>query len=98
MAVIWGSALSEYAVRIPTTPILILRFPDGDVEHRTTRGELPVGTVLRSRGALWRVREYDGTAAFLEEAEPQPGPAGSPVITADPIGDMPLTFEILTEV
>ncbi len=43
------------------------------------------------------MREYDRKAAFLEEAEPQPGPAGSPLITADLIGDTPLTFEILTE-
>jgi len=40
------------------TPILLLRFPDGDVEYRSTRGELSVGAVIRSRGAKWRVREY----------------------------------------
>jgi len=83
---------------IPSTPILILRFPDGDVEYRSTRGELPVGTLIRARGTLWRVRRYDGDAAFLEEAEPQPGSAGAPIVIPDPLGgDTPLTLEVLTE-
>ena len=36
---------------MPDTPIILLRFPDGDVEYRSTGGELPVGVLVRSRGA-----------------------------------------------
>ena len=76
-----------------------MRFPDGDVEYRSTRGELPVGTQVRSRGSVWRVREFSGSAAILEpvESEDLAGPAGGSVITPGPLGDKPLTFEILTE-
>jgi hypothetical protein len=57
-----------------------------------------VGTLIRARGTLWRVRRYDGDAAFLEEAEPQPGPAGGAIVIPDPFGgDAPLTVEVLTE-
>jgi hypothetical protein len=83
---------------MPQTPILILRFPDGDAEHRSTRGELPVGTLVRSRGTLWRVRRFNGTAAYLEKAESQPGPAGGPAVVLNPLGDSPLTVEVLAEV
>jgi hypothetical protein len=83
---------------IPTTPILLLRFPDGDVEYRSTRGELPVGSLVRTRGTLWRVREYNGEAAYLEVAEAPPGPAGGPVVIPDPLGDTPLTLEIVPAV
>ena len=84
-------------MNIPTTPILILRFPDGDVEHRTTRGELPIGTLLRTRGALWRVRSTTGKRRSSRKPNRNRVPPGVPLITADLIGDTPLTFEILTE-
>jgi hypothetical protein len=80
---------------------MILRFPDGDVEYRSTRGELPVGTLVRARGALWRVRSFSGRAALLESAE-QPvdgdGAVGGPVVIPTPLGDQPLALEILSEV
>jgi hypothetical protein len=79
---------------------MILRFPDGEVEYRSTRGELPVGTLVRARGALWRVRSFSGRAALLESAE-QPdsdSAAGGPVVIPTPLGDQPLTLEILSEV
>ena len=84
---------------IPTTPILILRFPDGDVEYRSTRGDVPVGTLVRSRGGLWRVRQHtESGAAILESAEePAQGAARGPVVIPDPLGDKPLIVEILVE-
>ncbi len=84
---------------IPTTPILILRFPDGDVEYRSTRGEFPIGTLVRSRGSLWRIRQHtESGAAILESAEePTQGAAGGPVVIPDPLGDKPLILEILAE-
>jgi len=82
------------------TPILLLRFPDGDVEYRSTRGELSVGAVIRSRGAMWRVREYVRDAALLEPADPPavdgaPTPRGLTVVPTG-LGEEPLTVEILT--
>jgi hypothetical protein len=56
-----GTALS--------TAILILRFPDGDIEHRTTQRELPIGALVRARGTTWRVKSYSHESAFLEPAE-----------------------------
>ena len=82
---------------MPDTPILILRFPDGDVEWRSTQSELPVGAKVRARGTLWRIREYsDGGAAVLEVFEvPGVGTPGSPAVNPTPIGDQPLTVEVL---
>ena len=89
---------------IPTTPILLLRFPDGDVEYRTTRGELPLGALIRSRGPTWRIRRYDGETAFLEPAEDGTGAAsaagasGGAGVLPLTLGDEPLTVEVLAEV
>ena len=82
---------------MPDTPILVLRFPDGDVEWRSTRGELPIGARVRARGCLWRIREYaDSGAAILESADVDGvGTAGSPAVNPSPIGDEPLTVEVL---
>jgi hypothetical protein len=54
---------------------------------------------VRTRGTLWRVREFtDSGAAILEEAQqPVEGAAQGPVVIPDPLGDKPLTFEILAE-
>jgi hypothetical protein len=89
----------EYAVYIPATPILTLRFPDGDVEYRSTRGELPIGALVCSRGSLWRVRAHTQTgAAILEPAEPPAeGAPGGPVVIPSALADTPLTLEILAE-
>lgn len=82
---------------MPDTPILILRFPDGDVEYRSTRGDLPIGAQVRSRGCLWRIREFTATgAAILEAAEvPGQGTPGGRMVNPTPIGDEPLTVEVL---
>ena len=83
--------------RIPTTPILLLRFPDGEVEWRSTRGELPIGTLLRSRGALWRVRDFDGEAVLLEEASADDQFMHGPVVKPSPLGDEPTLLETVIE-
>jgi hypothetical protein len=82
---------------MPTTPILGLRFPDGDIEYRSTRGELPIGAQVRARGCLWRVREYgENGIAILESAEvPGQGTPGSRTVNPTPIGDEPMTIEVL---
>ena len=82
---------------MPDTPILILRFPDGDVEWRSTREELPIGARVRARGCLWRIREYaDSGAAILEPAEVSGvGTSGGRTVNPSPIGDEPLTIEVL---
>ena len=83
----------------PSTAILILRFPDGDVQHRTTRAELPIGARVRTRGTDWRVRTYDESGAAILEAVPAAtGAAGGPVVIPDALGDKPLTVEVLAEV
>ncbi len=83
---------------MPGTPILILRFPDGDVQYQSTRGELPVGTKIRARGTFWRIREYAaGGAAILElfEVLGGQGTPGSRTVNPSPIGDEPMTIEVL---
>jgi hypothetical protein len=68
--------------------ILTLRFPDGDVELRWNAGELPVGVLVRSRGALWRVSRYDeGGAVILEPASPEDQAYHGPVVKPTPLGD-----------
>jgi len=80
---------------MPHTPIVLLRFPDGDVEWRSTRRELPTGVLVRSRGALWRVRDYDGDAVILEEASLEDQASHGPVTTPTPIGDRPVLLETI---
>ena len=47
---------------------------------------------------MWRVREFNGDAAYLEEAEAQAGPVGGPLVIPDALGDTPLTVEMLPAV
>jgi hypothetical protein len=84
---------------MPETPILGLRFPDGDVEYRSTSGELPIGAQVRARGTLWRISEYgENGTAILESAEvPGEGTAGGRTVNPTPIGDEPMTVEVLVE-
>jgi hypothetical protein len=81
-------------------PILILRFPDGDVEHRSTPRELTVGTRIRARGTLWRVTARTGNAVHLEPYEEEavdgaPTPTVSTIVPTA-LGDEPLIIEILS--
>jgi hypothetical protein len=80
--------------------VLLLRFPDGDVEYRSTLGDIVEGTRIRARGSSWRVRSINGLTVTLEAvgtAAPDGASAG-PVVVPDPLGDKPLTLEILAEV
>lgn len=81
------------------TPILILRFPDGDVEHRSRFEEFPVGTLVRARGCVWRVDAHERGAVCLEIAETpdSDGAPTGPVVTPTAFEDRPLTVEILVE-
>jgi len=88
---------------MPGTPILVLRFPDGDAEYRSTRAELPLGALVRARGR-WRVRSYEEGAAVVELDAPSSqdavgGAAAGPSFSAlpTPLGDTPLTLEVLAE-
>ena len=83
---------------MPDTPIVLLRFPDGDVEYRSTQGELPVGVLVRSRGALWRVRAHERGAVILEEASLEDQASHGPVTTPTPIGDRPVLLETIITV
>ena len=67
--------------------ILRLRFPDGDVELRWNTPELPVGVLVRSRGALWRVRSNEGGAVILEPASPEDQAPHGPVVKPTPLGE-----------
>ncbi len=78
---------------------LRLRFPDGDVEIRWTSDALPVGVLVRSRGALWRVKRYDERGnVVLDVASPrdqaQYGPVGKPT----PLGEDSILLETIVEV
>ena len=68
-------------------PTLTLRFPDGEVEYRMSAIELPVGVLVRSRGALWRVSRYEGGAVILEPASPGDQARHGPVVRPTPLGD-----------
>jgi hypothetical protein len=82
---------------MPGTPILLLRFPDGEAEWRSSRGELPIGTLVRSRGVLWRVRDYDGEAVLLEEASLEDQIMRGPIVKPSPLGDEPTLLETIIE-
>jgi hypothetical protein len=68
-------------------PILRLRFPDGDVELRWSNKELPVGVLVRSRGALWRVSSSDERGVILEPASPEDQARFGPEVKPTPLGE-----------
>jgi hypothetical protein len=92
------TALGSRLLVLLTTPIHTFRFPDGDVEHPSTADEVPVGTLIRSRGTLWRVSRLEGSSVFLDAADPLHGPAGGSGVTPTPLTDEPPKFEVVTEV
>jgi len=80
--------------------VLLLRFPDGDVEYRSTLADVVEGTRVRARGTSWRVRSINGLTVTLEAIDTMApdGASAGPVVVPDPLGDKPLTLEILAEV
>jgi len=72
----------------PKQSILRLRFPDGDVEIRWTAIDLPVGVIVRSRGALWVVKSSNGHSVTLEPAPTDAqAPLGAPAPKPDAISE-----------
>jgi len=66
--------------------ILRLRFPDGEVQIRWTAAELPVGVIVRSRGALWVVKSSNEHSVVLDPAPPDAqAPLGAPAPKPDTI-------------
>ena len=83
---------------MPDTPIVVLRFPDGEVEWRSTPGELAIGTLVRARGALWRVKESDGRTVVLVEASHEDQAKHGPAMKPSPLGDEPFLLETVIEI
>ena len=78
--------------------ILRLRFPDGDVEIRWTSKTLPVGVLVRSRGALWRVSSSDGETVILEPASAEDQAAHGPATKPTPLGENSVFLEAIGEI
>ena len=78
--------------------ILRLRFPDGDVEIRWTNTKLPVGVLVRSRGALWRVSRADDHAVVLKPASVEDQAPHGPVVKPTPLGEDSIFLETVSEV
>lgn len=78
--------------------ILRLRFPDGEVEIRWTSKQLPVGVLVRSRGALWRVSSSDGSAVVLQPASREDQAAHGPVIKPTLLGEGSVLLETIVEI
>jgi hypothetical protein len=80
---------------VPSTPIAKIRFPDGDVEYRTTRSALEVGARIRSRGVVWRVTGYDGSTVLVVRDESISVAPSIDQALPYPLGVEPPTIEIL---
>jgi hypothetical protein len=79
--------------------ILRLRFPDGDVELRWNTYPLPVGVLVRSRGALWRVSRHDDRGAvILEVASPEGSAQYGPVVKPTPLGEESILLETIVAI
>ena len=77
--------------------MLKLRFPDGDVEIRWTHNHPSVGTLVRSRGALWRVARDAGGVLFLETASADDQAQYGPVVKPTPLGEDSVLLETIVE-
>jgi hypothetical protein len=78
--------------------ILRLRFPDGEVEIRWGSKDLPVGVLVRSRGAVWRVSRHEEGAVILEAASLEAQASHGPVVKPAPLGDEPIFLETIIEI
>ena len=75
-----------------------MRFPDGGSEYRSEAEiELNVGSRVRARGCTWRVTKLEPNSVFLERVDDEPA-GGLPSSLPMPLGDDPLTVEVLSEV
>ena len=60
-----------------------------------------MGTLIRTRGTVWRVRELLGVVVVLESPEtesgdPATGTPGVRSINPSPLGEEPLTIDVLS--
>lgn len=78
--------------------VLRLRFPDGTVAIRWTGRELPVGVLVRSRGALWRVVASQPGRVVLAPASHEDTAQHGPTMKATPLGDEPVLLERMLEI
>jgi hypothetical protein len=78
--------------------ILRLRFPDGEVEIRWGSKDLPVGVLVRSRGAVWRVSRHEEGTVILEAASLEAQASHGPVVKPAPLGDEPIFLETIIEI
>ena len=81
----------------PEPSILKLRFPDGDVELRWTTNDLPVGVLVRSRGALWRVRSNQDSIVVLDAASAEDAAQHGPITKPSPLGENSVFLETIVE-
>ena len=75
--------------------ILRLRFPDGEVEIRWTDEELPLGVLVRSRGAVWVVKESRDGSVRLEPAPSEVQAQHGPVVKPDALGEDSVFLETI---
>jgi len=75
--------------------ILRLRFPDGEVQIRWTDKELPVGVLVRSRGAVWVVKDARDGSVFLEPAPSEVQAQHGPVVKPDALGEDSVFLETI---
>jgi hypothetical protein len=83
----------------PEGGMLKLRFPDGSVEIRWSNKDLPpVGALVRSRGSLWRVRDYTKETLFLDAASTQDQAQYGPTVKPSPLGEDSVLLETIVEI
>lgn len=76
---------------------LRLRFPDGEVEIRWTDAEVPVGVLVRSRGALWVVKSSSRGAIDLAPAPPEVQAQHGPMVKPSPLGEDEVLLETIID-
>lgn len=79
----------------PGKSILRLRFPDGEVEIRWTEQRVPVGVLVRSRGALWVVKSSSDGAIDLAPAPPEIQAQHGPLVKPSPLGEDEVLLETI---
>ena len=57
-----------------------------------------MGTLIRSRGVMWRVIRVQGSTVHLKLDEREPRPDGGPIVTPTPLADGHPDFEVMSEV
>jgi hypothetical protein len=83
----------------PPAAMLRLRFPDGSVEIGwNSKDPPPVGALVRSRGSLWRVRDYVKETLFLDAASTKDQAQYGPTVKPSPLGEGSVLLETIIEI